>query len=70
MTMTIVCIFPDRATSELAVRDLERRGVAPSAVTCHRSTATVANADRLEIDELISGGLITNMRNLLDGLFE
>ena len=70
MPLTIVCIFPDRQTSESAIQDLERRGIAPSALTRHPDIPTVANAGTLEIDDLATGGLLTNMGNLLDGLFD
>lgn len=70
MPTTIVCIFPDRSTTQSAVDRLLQAGVPRPGIRLHAHTPTVRNAAILTVDELASGGLIGNMRALLDGLLD
>ncbi len=67
---TVVSIFADRPAAQAALDQLARHGVPPARISLHERTPTSRNAAKLEVDELVSGGFISNMSALLDGLFD
>ena len=66
---TIVSIFADQSAVNTALDDLAREGVPAACIRVHENTPTSRNATKLGVDELVSGGFISNMSALLDGLF-
>ena len=66
---TVVSIFADHPTAQAALDQLARQGVPRTRISLHEKTPTSRNAAALEADELVSGGFISNMSALLDGLF-
>ncbi len=66
---TIVSIFADQPAAQAALDHLVREGVPRARIRLHERTPTSRNAAKLEVDELVSGGFISNMSALLDGLF-
>ncbi|MDQ6629584.1 MAG: hypothetical protein M3Z29_14255 [Pseudomonadota bacterium] len=66
---TVVSIFADHAAAQAALDQLARQGVPRTRISLHEKTPTSRNAAALEADELVSGGFISNMSALLDGLF-
>ena len=66
---TVVSIFADQSAARAALDQLALQGVPPLRITMHEKTPTSRNAAALEADEFVSGGFISNMSALLDGLF-
>ena len=66
---TVVSIFADLPAAQASLDQLGRQGVPRTRITLHEKTPTSRNAASLEVDELVSGGFISNMSTLLDGLF-
>lgn len=66
---TIVSIFADQPAARTALEHLAQEGVPRPCIRLHEKTPTSQNAAKLEVDELVSGGFISNMSALLDGLF-
>ena len=66
---TIVSIFADQSAVNTALDDLAQQGVPAACIRVHENTPTSRNAANLEVDELVSGGFISNMSAPLDGLF-
>lgn len=66
---TVVSIFADQPAAQSALDHLIREGVPRARIRLHESTPTNRNAVKLEVDEFVSGGFISNMSALLDGLF-
>ncbi len=66
---SVVSIFADRPAAQAALDQLAGQGVPEARISLHERTPTSRNAVKLELDELVSGGFISNMSALLDGLF-
>jgi hypothetical protein len=70
MSITVVGVFADRSGGQAGVESLVQQGVPRARVAWHRHTPTLSNTSSLQIDELATGGLVSNMVSLLDGLFD
>ena len=66
----VVSIFADQPAARAALDQLALQGVPRTRMTLHETTPTSRNAGSLEVDEFVSGGFVSNMSALLDGLFE
>jgi hypothetical protein len=66
---TIVSIFADKPAVKTALDYLAQERVPATCIRVHENTPTSTNAAKLGVDELVSGGFISNMSSLLDGLF-
>ena len=66
---TVVSIFADQAAARDVLDQLAGHGVSRHRIKLHEGLPTARNATMLEVDEYLSGGFISNISALFDGLF-
>ena len=62
--------FDDRAAADRAVQLLIRKGFPADRVAVHEGTPHTVASGAAEADELITGGFVTNLYGLFEGIFE
>jgi hypothetical protein len=68
-TDTVIASFDEEAAAQSAADKLVGSGFAAQAVHLHRRGVPAQNAVGLKVDEYATGGLVSNVLGLLDGIF-
>jgi cytosine/adenosine deaminase-related metal-dependent hydrolase len=66
--ITVVSAFADRSSAQTAADRLIAGGFTRSAVQLHDKATAVGNAGLLEVDEMATGGFVSNLVDLFDHL--
>ena len=66
----VISAFNDVAPAQRAADRLVESGIAAHAIHLHRHGLPAQNAAGVKVDEYATGGLVSNVLSLLDGIFD
>jgi hypothetical protein len=70
MSPFVVAAFADRAAARAAAESVAASGIDGLEVQVHEGAAPVSNSGAIDLDELVTGGMIGNFAELLDNLLQ
>ena len=68
MTPSVVAAFENRAAAEAALNRLRDSGLPATDIRLHATDAPVTNAGSIRLDEVLTGGIVSNGLSLFDQL--